>query len=247
MAVKSEWTDYQNRLDETIDNFIQQPTVLGAMFQTDTTLFLKELDYIQKNNQEYLSLFETPTEYGSPTLFVVGDKKYNPNDIHHLYHFCRYENSVGKVKTKQNILEWGGGYGNMCKVLHMILGELIETYTIVDLPKFTKLSKRYLDNTCKNTDNIVQIESGSYEILSEDSFDMFISTWALSESPKECTDYLQKNGLLDSKKMLVSLHQCGNHIPFMEESTNLRNILREKDTIEENVSVIDGVNYYIFK
>ena len=76
---------------------------------------------------------------------------------------------------------------------------------------------------------------------------MFISTWALSESPKECTDYLQKNGLLDPKKMLVSLHQCGNHIPFMEESTNLRNILREKDTIEEDVSVIDGVNYYIFK
>ena len=247
MAVKSEWTYYQNNLVEDVDNFIQQPTVMGAMFQSDPTLFLKELEYIQKNNQDYLSLLETPTEYGGPIIFGVGDKKYNPNDVHHLYHFCRYENSVGKIESKQKIIEWGGGYGNMCKVLHMILGDLIESYTIVDLPKFTKLTKRYLSNTCKNTEKISHIESDSYETLSDKSFDMFISTWALSESPKECSEYLQKNGLLDSQRMLVSLHQCGDHIPFMDESTNLRNILREKNTIEEDVSVIDGINYYIFR
>ena len=51
MAVKSEWTYYQNNLVEDVDNFIQQPTVMGAMFQSDPTLFLKELEYIQKNNQ----------------------------------------------------------------------------------------------------------------------------------------------------------------------------------------------------
>ena len=68
MAVKSEWTFYQNNLVEDVEKFIQQPTVMGSMFQSDPTLFLKELEYIQKNNQDYLSLLETPTEYGGPII-----------------------------------------------------------------------------------------------------------------------------------------------------------------------------------
>jgi hypothetical protein len=247
MKIKDEWLTYQNMIDENDSEFLSQPAVQGTMFQSDTTLFLREFDYIREYNAEYLELMQDPTDYGSPLVFEVDNNTYNPNDIHHLYHVCRYENRVGKPDQKINILEWGGGYGNMCKVLHMILGDLIESYTIVDLPKFTKLTKRYLSNTCKNTENIFHIESDSYETLSDKSFDMFISTWALSESPKECSEYLQKNGLLDSKNMLVTLHQCGDHISFMEESTNLRNILRGKNTIEEDVSVIDGINYYIFR
>ena len=46
--------------------------------------------------------------------------------IHHLYHICRYENTVGKIETPIKILEWGGGYGNMCKVLNMICGDAIK-------------------------------------------------------------------------------------------------------------------------
>ena len=55
MAVKSEWTYYQNNLVEDVDNFIRQPTVMGAMFQSDPTLFIKELEYIQKKQS---GLFE---------------------------------------------------------------------------------------------------------------------------------------------------------------------------------------------
>ena len=76
---------------------------------------------------------------------------------------------------------------------------------------------------------------------------MFISTWALSESPKKCSEFLDDAGILDSKKLLVSVHQCGDHIPFMEESTNLKQILETKNTITEDVEVIDGVNYYLFR
>jgi len=89
--------------------------------------------------------------------------------------------------------------------------------------------------------------SDSFTQLADMSFDMFLSTWALSESPKECAKFLDENGLLDSERLLVAIHQCGNHIPYMDESTNLRNILKNKDTTEEDVSVIDGINYYIFK
>jgi len=246
MKIKDEWLAYQSMINENDSEFLSQSAVQGTMFQSDTTLFLREFDYIKEYNSEYLELMQDPTDYGSPLVFEIDNNTYNPNDIHHLYHICRYEKSIGRPDQKIDILEWGGGYGNMCKVLHMIYQDLIESYTIIDLPKFSRLAKNYVENTCVNA-KVKHLDVTSIQNEISDKYDMFISTWALSESPKECSEYLQKNGLLDSQRMLVSLHQCGDHIPFMDESTNLRNILREKNTIEEDVSVIDGINYYIFR
>ena len=243
--VKKEWTNFENQVQDT-EEFLRQPAVLQTMFQSDSTLFQKELMYIKENNNDYLKLFKDPNQYGSPMLFNINGEVYNPNDIHHLYHLCRYENAMGKIKSPTKILEWGGGYGNMCKVMNMVYGNLIESYTIIDLPKFTKISELYISTVCE-TMNHNHFSIDDFKDKIESKYDMFLSTWALSESPTSCSSFLDENNFYGCSKFLVSLHQCGNHIPFMLESTNLRNVLHKYETKEENIGVIGGINYYIFK
>ena len=245
MKVKSEWINFENQVQDTA-HFLRQPAVLHTMFQSDSTLFQKELMYIRENNKDYLELFENPTQHGSPVLFNIGGEVYNPNDIHHLYHLCRYENAMGKIENPIKVLEWGGGYGNMCKVMHMVYGDLIDSYTIVDLPKFTTISERYVSNVCE-TANHHHLSVEDFEDKLESKYDLFLSTWALSESPSTWTEFMSSNSFFGVDKFLIALHQCGNHIPFMEESTKLRNELKSFETKEEAVDVIDGINYYIFK
>ena len=246
MTVKNEWVFYEQQVREMDPNFLQQDHVKGSMFQSDRVLFEREYDYILENNEDYLALFESPSTFGSPVTFFMQGKTYNPNDIHHLYHICRYENTVGEIIDPINVFEWGGGYGNMCKVMYMLYGDLIESYTIVDLPKFNRLSENYISNTWEDAE-VTHLSVHDFKDKIEDKYDMFVSTWALSESPIEWTSYLDEHNFLNVDRMLFSLHQCGSHIPFMEESTNLRNVLKNQETIEEEVSVIDGINYYIFK
>lgn len=244
--IKTEWQEFESKIlfKDKID--LKNETLLGTMFQSDIPLFTKEFNYILNNNKEYLELFEDPTQYGSPILFELDGSLYNPNDIHHLYHICRREKSIGKQNDRLDVFEWGGGYGNMCKVFHMIYGDLIDSYTIVDLPKMSKIAKQYVSETCINK-NVMHFSVEDFKDKIKDEYDFFISTWALSESPSLWVDYMSSNSFLGCEKMLVSLHQCGNHIPFMKESTELRTELKKFDTKEEEVFVIDGINYYIFK
>ncbi len=103
MKIKEEWISNQMGVDIDDDAFLRNPVICGTMFVSDRCLFDEEYEYIQKHNSEYLKLFESPTDYGSPLVFDVDGKTYNPNDIHHLYHVCRYEHTAGKIRTKQNL------------------------------------------------------------------------------------------------------------------------------------------------
>ena len=144
---------------------------------------------------------------------------------------------MGKIKSPTKILEWGGGYGNMCKVMNMVYGNLIESYTIIDLPKFTTISERYISNVCE-TMNHNHFSIDDFKDKIESKYDMFLSTWALSESPSSWTDYMVSNSFFGVSKFLIALHQCGFHISFMEESTKLRNELKFFDVKEQPVTVL---------
>ena len=134
----------------------------------------------------------------------------------------------------------------MCKVLHMIHGDLIESYTIIDLPTFSQLTNKYLSHVLgEDKFKIVSAEGLDEENIP--THDLFISTWALSESPEECQDYLEENDWYGCDRFLMSFHQCGDHIPFMYESTILKTHCEEMGLILEDVKVIPGVNYYAFQ
>ena len=204
---------------------------------------------------------------GNPPSFKVNDKFLtNHNNVHHLYHISRYIQRINQqnLNETENVLEWGGGYGNFAKILLKACGQN-KTYTIVDLPEMCVLQKWYLDQQfdpnevnllTETTDEIIKgkiniLPISLYlqkDILENQKFDLFVSTWALSESPIETQQLVIDKKFYGAKNFLVGFHQCGNHIPFMKESTNLGHVLkRDYECTIEDIKCILGVNYYAFK
>jgi len=248
-SVNQEWLKNEQSLKymSTQTPLLQQNVVRQAMYQGDFTLYSNELSYLESNYpNKLLKLSEAPVALGA-TVYST-NKGYNlcSNDLHHLYHLCRYQNSIGFGSSPLDIVEWGGGYGNMCKVFSYCFEELIGSYTIFDLPTMNTIQQKYLEQM--GIEGVELLDS-----TTESSFNksvdpsLFLSTWALSECPITTIDFINKKSNFLDNRILVSLHQCGNHIPFYEESCYLRDIALNRDCKEEDITIIPGKNSYLFK
>ena len=256
--IKEEWNknrlNFRNRLKSSFDySFLKNKDIAGLMFQSDMNLAMKELDFLNKN------LLNKIVEYNfsNPNL-DIGNKMMSTNTIHHIYHISRYLNYKKQKPEIKSALEWGGGYGNMAKIFFETFDEL-ETYTIIDIPEFIVVQKLYLtsyfgEENVRIVKNVNDIKSGVNLISINDALEMefksndiFISTWALTESSLYCQEFAEKKGFLNYENILVSYHQCGNHIPFMHESSVFDSKIKNIGIHVENVEVIPGINYYGFK
>lgn len=97
----------------------------------------------------------------------------NNTDWHHLYHLLLLSQVYGLPSDYSGkILEYGGGFGNMARLTKEIWPDV--DYTILDLPTSLELQRRYLKDI-----DINLVES------TVDKYDVFVSTWALSETDAE--------------------------------------------------------------
>jgi hypothetical protein len=63
--------------------------------------------------------------------------------IRHAYHVCRFEEATGRSLARMAlIVEFGGGYGRLCHLLHDL--GFSGTYVIFDLPEVAALQRFYL-------------------------------------------------------------------------------------------------------
>lgn len=89
-------------------------------------------------------------------------------------------------KNDISIIEVGGGYGGQCKVLFDICRQFnitIKKYTLIDLESMSKLQQKYLDKL--NIKNIVTLSNWEYVNKLDDTYDLFISNYALGEFTKD--------------------------------------------------------------
>jgi len=65
------------------------------------------------------------------------------NLISQAYHLCRFEEATGRsLATMRTIVEFGGGYGRLCHLVHDL--GFSGTYVIFDLPEVAVLQRFYL-------------------------------------------------------------------------------------------------------
>ena len=141
------------------------------------------------------------------------------NCIHHMYHIAKYQDTTGKnIGDANTIVEWGGGYGNLAKLITRLTGE--KTYILVDSPTILTIQWLYLcsvfspDQVNVVTMDSPKIISGKFnllptsciELLSDQDVDMFISTWALSESAQKAKDFVIEEDFFGAESVLVALH-----------------------------------------
>jgi hypothetical protein len=118
------------------------------------------------------------------------------NVIHHAYHIMRLEELIRHpIEDYKLIFEFGGGYGNFCRLIHRL--GFKGTYVIFDLPEYSMLQRYYLaahglpvrdaGDCAQDTGNIYCLSDFAQlnECLSANACDqsLFVAMWSFSESP----------------------------------------------------------------
>ena len=198
-----EWRRYIKRLRGLILNddpreFLRWHVVSGTMFVKHAAYISPELKYL-KSRPDWKSRWHKiikETHTGHPVPYWRHPQS-SGNLIHHAYHLAKFEEVTGSIPGSTDfILEFGGGYGSMCRVLHN--AGFQGKYVIFDLPEFSALQRFYLKsiglrlhsaNSYKTAKNGVicisdtrQLESIIADSAPTDD-PMFIATWSISESP----------------------------------------------------------------
>ncbi|MCK5320474.1 putative sugar O-methyltransferase [Candidatus Parcubacteria bacterium] len=257
------WIDFGNEIENYFFNsfkinFFSHKIVTNTMFIKPKWQKL-QLNYLEKKYKtEKLKKYLSENKYGHP---LICSPKYrtSANSIHHLNHLSLFEDKTKcNLKNTKNVVEWGGGYGNMAKIFLRIKPEA--TYSIIDLPIFVFIQAIYLSCILgKNKinivteqnptikDNLINLIPLNEKILNDIDFhqpDIFISTWALSESNNFSQNFVERLNYFNSKKLLIA-HQVTS--PSMPHASDIANKMDKYNILyHEKINYISGENYYLF-
>lgn len=230
MKPHSFWNDICNSVQEKMDKdpskFYDWPEIRHTMLVTNAPWIYDELHYLFNDNYMRDWAYIVPD-------FTIGEELRSMNNIttqntiHHCYSLAKWQKfSNKKIKDLNHIVEFGGGYGNTCR-LARVMG-FKGKYTIIDLPVFQKLQQYYLSNYNIEEDvewkEPEEIEGG----------DLLIAQWSLSETP------------LSERKKVLDLDFKHYLIAFQEKFEDIDNVSFFSNLNTIPISHIPG-NYYAFK
>jgi len=230
---------WKSHSKEIIDEFLNQNPINFLRFNTiGKSMFVgRRVKYIYyeylkllKNKKKFINLTNTLrcNNFGNPKRFPLNliSQNTNSNMIHQAYHLLKLKEETNiNIENIHNIFEFGGGYGALCKIFFN--SGFKGNYFIYDLPIMSIIQKFWISNSQFNTNcNIfLTTETKDLEVINE-SFknknNLFISNWALSESPIHLRNQFEKffnnyNYLslaiqdkfqdVDNKKYLINLKE----------------------------------------
>lgn len=199
-AAESAWLANRTTLRKCIleadpREFLTWDVVTGSMFVGNRPFIDHELRYLTSRpdwEQVWEDIIEEDSA-GTPKPYK-GDRRSSGNRIHQAYHLARFEEEVGlPVSGFPLIVEFGGGYGSLCRLVHKL--GFNGQYIIFDLPEFVALQKFYLGSLAMPLIEAKDIEVGRRGILCTSNLAMLgalgsreaqagllIATWSLSET-----------------------------------------------------------------
>lgn len=194
------WDEVNERLERELlpqppFGFLSHPLISGQMVMTSGGSFLDRqiAELEMRYTRTQLARILEEDAIGNP-LLQCPRYRTSHNSVHHLYHLARFWDATGQDPAAiSTVTEWGGGYGNMAKLFSRLRPDV--TYTIVDTPLFTSLQWIYL-STALGADRVQLVTRPGQQVIrgrinlvpvhlvesTELRSEMFISTWALSES-----------------------------------------------------------------
>ena len=259
--VTKPWHQYNDRIEHVFlpvppFDFLKNPVVMETMFVTRGGKCLKEeIKSLKKTiPDDDLKRLLIEDYVGDPLIF---NSEYitSHNRIHTGYHL-NYFLKVTKcnIKNINSVVEWGGGYGTMA-VIFSRYKKCMPTYIIIDTPLFSCIQWLYLSSVIgKDNVNFISnasdnIKSGvvnliplcfvnNYNLLA----DLFISTWALSESSVISQNFVFDRNWFDAKHLLLAFQKSDNNLPY---ASRVGNLSLECGANIEEIKFLPG-NYYSF-
>lgn len=233
-----------------------------------TTMFMYTFNYWRNTQKKLIAeYFAKPDAKSILREYNVGrpllnDIEYSAsgNNIHHLYHAIKF---FAETKTKASdfnvILEVGGGYGNMAKIFKSL--NKTSTYIIIDIPIFSYIQVVYLKTLYGEEavnivhGNNINIRIGCINLVPLDKrniyavakaighVDLFISTWALSESNEAMQELIKQLEYFKAKYLLLAYQRSYEFYPFAE---NVQNVTKPYKKVFNMETEYLKDNFYLF-
>lgn len=217
------WQSYLDQLkDINLNNFLQNPIIKKTMYPLHVEWVKPRLEYLENRveQKELKRLLKIPVVFGAK---ITNDKyQTDDNTISHLYHIKFWEEKTGnRIQEIKSVMEWGGGYGNLCRIIRMMNPDC--EYTIFDFEQICNIQFLYISNTIpikKTRDNkdlsikLIFIDSNYFDAI-QFKGDLFISTWALNESAPDAVRCVIGN--LEANNFLLTYYKG----EMFEESATL--------------------------
>jgi putative sugar O-methyltransferase len=160
-------------------NFLNWRVVHQTMFHEANYIEYKEL----KKDWNYWGGIMEEDSFGNPMPYYLNTKS-SGNLVHYAYSLEQLRKIKLEVKDFDQIVEIGGGYGGMAKLIYRL--GFSGNYTIYDLPEFSALQKYYLSSINSEITKKISFVSNADALKSAfitDKKTLFIATWSLSEMP----------------------------------------------------------------
>ena len=174
--------------EEIFNNFKQDsrytPILEHVSYENGISLIEEMKNYKNILTKETVTKVKENDLYGNSTRFNYENfGSISPSTVRYIKNSLDILNKFSD-KSYNNVVEIGGGYGGLCKVLHDFIP--IKNYTIIDLYEPTLLAQKYLN--LFNIKVSTRIPTDELTYLSNE-IDLLISNYAFSE----LTISLQKN------------------------------------------------------
>ena len=175
--------------------FLKYKSIKGPLHSNQQYLAMKYLKAINTSMSQFssdrrdlLNELLTDEPFGAPNSSYFCPRSSTQN-IQHIYHLLLMQRNLGlDFNTLSRVFEFGGGYGNVARLISM--SGFCGTYSIFDFNLMGLIQKYYLSNARATADKFTQFEFvSSLEEFTKDSIDiddgnsLFIATWSMSESP----------------------------------------------------------------
>lgn len=256
MLVEQTEGDFINDFDYS---FLKHPVIRRTMFMDyGGTLQKKQLEYLASTlGKSALKSLLNESKVGHPTLT---DFTYQTshNTIHHLSHLIKFSQEThADLKQVKQVVEWGGGYGNLARIFLKINPHV--TYIMIDVPVFAFIQATYLSSVCGDEKvhfvtkthekieagkiNIVPLNKKILERFDVGATDIFISTWALSESSHYAQQFVESLSFFNAESLLIAHQEKSKDTPYSEDITN--HLKEYRILYHQKVPYLKN-NYYLF-
>ncbi len=211
-------------------DLLRHPTVQETMLVRGRRVLRAELAFLRATTApEDLALLLEEDLAGGPTL-GVRQPPTSSTVVHHAHHLRRHAATTGHDPTRSGtVVEWGGGYGGFARTLRRAARDRPPAHVIVDLPTVLVLQWTFLTTVFgpdavdlatapghRPRPGVITLVPDALADTLDVEADLFVSLWALSETPSAGQDAVAAGGFFGADRLLLAYQRSNPDVPDAE-------------------------------
>ncbi len=185
------------------------------------------LDLILLKDPNFASLFDKFREndsIGDPITYNYGNYGwFSPTTLRYIKIACELKQKFGDL-SQMHIVEIGGGYGGLCKILHDLGG--FASYTIIDLPECNALAKKHL--ALLGIENVHFIDNNN--LAQAQPYDLVISNYIFSQFDRMGQQAFIERVIKDTPNGYLTMNFISQHLQSLSIEEMIRVLYQNKKT-----------------